>query len=178
MLIDAVFIVLMVMALLKGYRNGLVAGAFSFLAIIIGLAAALKLSAIVAGKLGESTRLAATWLPFISFALIMLVVVLLVRVGAAVIQTTMEFAFLGWVNKLGGILLYACLYTTVFSVVLFFAANIHVIKPETIAASKTYAFVQPWGPKAIDGFGAVIPIFKGLFAELSQFFEGIGKEIK
>ncbi len=178
MFVDTIFLVLMVMALFKGYRNGLVVGAFSFLAIIIGLAAALKLSAIVAGKLKESTQLTATWLPIVSFLLVMLGVALLIRVGATILQATLELAFLGWVNKLGGVLLYACLYTTVFSVLLFYAVNMHLIKPETLAASRSYPFVAPWGSKIINGFGAVIPIFKGLFDELAQFFEHIGKQIR
>jgi membrane protein required for colicin V production len=168
----------MVMALWKGSRNGLVVGAFSFLAIIIGLAAALKLSTIVADKLKESTHLAATWLPIVSFLLIMVAVALLVRAGAAIVQKTLELAFLGWANKLGGILFYACLYTTVFSVLLFYAVHIPLIKPETVAASKTYPYIQPWGSKIMEGFGAIIPIFKGLFEDLGRFFESIGKEIK
>lgn len=178
MLIDAIVIVLMIVAAIKGYRNGLVVAAFSFLGIIVGLAAAMKLSAVVAGHLKESTHLAATWLPFISFALIMIAVLLLVRLGAAMVQTTLELAFLGWANKLAGMVVYACLYTVLFSVILFFAEHIHLIKEETIRASKTYAFIQPWGPKAIDAFGVVIPVFKGLFAELSQFFEDIGKKMQ
>ncbi|WP_092723331.1 CvpA family protein [Hydrobacter penzbergensis] len=178
MLIDSIFLILMLMALWKGYRNGLVVGAFSFLGIIIGLAAALKLSAVVAGKLKESTQLTATWLPIVSFLLVMLGVALLIRVGATIVQTTLELAFLGWVNKLCGVVLYACLYITVFSVLLFYAVNMHLIKPETLAASRSYPFVAPWGSKIINGFGAVIPVFKGLFDELTQFFESIGKHIR
>jgi hypothetical protein len=37
---------------------------------------------------------------------------------------------------------------------------VKIIKPETIKASVTYSFIQPWGPKAIDGFASVIPFLR------------------
>ncbi len=158
------------MAAIKGYSRGLIVAVFSFVAIIVGLAAAIKLSAVVAGWLASSTNVSATWLPVLSFALIMIAVVLLVRLGANMVQRSVEFAMLGWVNKLGGILLYAIIYITVLSVIFFFAAEVNLIKPETIASSKCYDFIKPWGPKAINAFGAVIPLFKNMFTQLEDFF--------
>jgi membrane protein required for colicin V production len=155
MFIDSVFIILVIMATIKGYSRGLIVAIFSFVAIIIGLAAAIKLSAVVAGWLHESTHVSMAWLPVVSFALVMFAVVLLVRFGANMVQKSVEFALMGWINKIGGILLYAAIYITVFSVFVFFAEKINMIKSETISASKFYSFIQPWGPKAINGFGIV-----------------------
>jgi membrane protein required for colicin V production len=173
MLIDAIFIILMILAVIKGMRNGFVVAVFSFLAIIIGLAAALKLSTWVAGWLRDSTSINTSWLPFVSFALIMVVVVLLVRLGAVAIQSALKMVMLGWLNRLAGIVLYAALFMIIYSVVLFYADKLHLLKVETITASRVYTFVQPWGPKAIEWFGVLIPWFKGMFEELSHFFERI-----
>jgi membrane protein required for colicin V production len=178
MFIDTILTILLIIAVFKGYRNGFVVAVFSFLAIIIGLAAAMKLSAMVAGWLKETTSVNAAWLPFLSFALIMIVVVLLVRIGARLIQSAMELVLLGWVNKLCGIVLYAALYITVFSVFLFYAEKIHLVKSESLAASRSYSFIKPWGPRAIEIFGSILPIFKGLFEELSHFFDRIPEQIK
>jgi membrane protein required for colicin V production len=178
MIIDFIFIILMILAIIKGFRNGFVVAVFSFLGIIIGLAAAMKLSTVVAGWLKDSTHISATWLPFLSFVLVMIAVVLLVRLGALFIQSAMELVLLGWLNKLSGIILYAVLYITLFSVVLFYAEKIHWIKPDTFLASHTYAFIQPWGPKAINLFGTLIPFFKGMFEELSHFFENVHEQVK
>ncbi|MEN9684852.1 MAG: hypothetical protein RLZZ28_638 [Bacteroidota bacterium] len=175
MVIDIIFLLLMSFALIKGYRNGFVVAIFSFLGIIIGLAAAMKLSAIVAGWLKESTHIAAGWLPFLSFLLVMVGVIVLVRLGALFLQSAMELVLLGWLNKLSGILLYAAVFTTMYSVTIFYIEKMHWLKPETMQASYCYAFIRPWGPKAINLFGAIIPWFKGMFEELSQFFENIRK---
>lgn len=173
MIIDIVFIILMILAVIKGFRNGFVVAIFSFLAIIVGLAAAMKLSTLVAHWLQSSTNINTAWLPFLSFALIMTGVIVLVRLGALFIQSALKFVMLGWLNKLAGILLYGALYFTVFSVILFYASKIHLLKAETISTSQSYTFIQPWGPKAMEMFATVIPWFKGMFEELSHFFENI-----
>jgi membrane protein required for colicin V production len=83
---------------------------------------------------------------------------------------------LGLFNRLGGVLLYAAIYTIVFSVLLFYAEQVRLVKPETKEKSVTYEFVQPWGPKAMNAMGAVIPIFKDMFTDLQEFFGNVAKK--
>ena len=45
----------------------------------------------------------------------------LVGLGARLIKKTINFAMLGWLDRLGGMLLYIIIYTIIFSVILFFA---------------------------------------------------------
>lgn len=164
----------MLIAIFKGFSKGLILGIFSLLAFIIGLAAALKLSAIVAHHLETSTGSTAKWLPVLSFMLVFIVVVVVVNLGARIIKKTISLAMLGWLDKIGGIVLYVILYTIIFSVILFFAEKIFLVKPETIAASSVHDYVLPWGPKVINNLGKIIPVFKDLFTQLQSFFENIG----
>ena len=177
MFLDLIYAVIIVLAILHGYRRGLIVGLFSLVAVIIGLAAAMKLS-IVAGKyIGKVINISDEWMPVISFAAVFLIIVLLIRLGAKAIEKTIQFVMLGWVNKIGGIIFYAAVYTVVFSVILFYAEQMKWLQPETINKSVTYTFVQPWGPKAINGFGSIIPVFKDMFGELEKFFDRIAGEI-
>src|SRR6476646_1008719 len=121
MIIDLIFAIIVVVAIFKGYRRGLIVGIFSFIAVIVGLAAAIKLSVVVAGYLGRAVKISDQWLPVIAFAIVFIGVALLVRLGANFIQRTAEVAMLGCLNRLGGILLYLAMYIAVFSVVLFYA---------------------------------------------------------
>ena len=177
MLLDIIFAVIIVLAILKGYQKGLVLGLFSLVTVIIGLAAAMKLSTVVAGYIGNAVNVSDKWLPIISFAVVFFIVILLIRLGARAIEKTVELAMLGWVNKVGGVIFFAAIYTTVFSVLLFYTEQMKLIQPETITTSVTYSFVQPWGPKAINGFGTVIPIFKDMFEQLELFFDGVAQKM-
>ncbi len=177
MLIDIVFAILLITACIKGYQKGLIIAIFSVLAFVIGLAAALKLSAAVAHYLQGSVNVSARWMPVISFAVVFLAVVLLIRLGAKLVEKTFQAVLLGWVNRIGGIVLYAALYMIIFSVFLFYASKMQLISESTIKASVTYGFVQPWAPAVIDNFGKVIPLFKDTFADLENFFGNLGNKI-
>ena len=177
MIIDIIFVILMIIALIHGYRRGFIVAVFSFVAIIIGLAAALKLSIVVARHIGTAVKVSDRWMPVVSFFIVFIIVILLIRLGAKAIERITEAVMLGWFNRLAGIVLYAAIYLTIFSILLFYAGQIKILSPETVEASRTYSFIRPWGPKAIDGLGVVIPVFKNMFTELEDFFSGVSQKL-
>jgi len=177
MILDIIVAVIFLLAIIKGYRQGLIVALFSLIAFVIGIAAAMKLSVVAAGYIGKAVNVSDKWLPIISFAVVFLIVVLLVRLGAKFIQKTVELAMLGWANRVGGILLYVGIYILIFSVLLFYADQMNFIKPETKTGSVTYSYIQPWGPKLMEGLGKIIPVFKGMFQDLEDFFDKVSKEV-
>jgi membrane protein required for colicin V production len=170
MLIDIIATVLFIMALFKGLRKGFVVAVFSFLAYFIGLAAALKLSALVAGYIGSNVEVSQRWLPFLAFALVFIIVVLLVRLGAKALEGAVRMMMLGWLNRIGGALLYILLYFFIYSILLFYATQLHLIKAEAIRSSVTYGYLEPFAPKALTMLGNAIPFFRNMFGELLNFF--------
>jgi membrane protein required for colicin V production len=177
MIIDILFIIIFILACIKGFRQGLIVAFFSLVAFIIGLAAAMKLSVVVSGYIGKSTEIAVQWLPVISFAVVFLIVVLLIRWGASLIQKSIEFGMLGWANRAAGVLLYACLYILIYSIALFYAEQVNLIDDEIKKESVTYFYIQPLGPKVMDTIGRLIPVFKNMFEELKDFFGGLAGNI-
>lgn len=167
----------MILALIHGYRRGFIIAIFSFIAILIGLAAALKLSTVVSRHIGTAVKVSDKWLPFLSFLVVFIVVVLLIRLGAKAIQRITETVMLGWLNRIAGIILYAVIYTSIFSILLFYLGQMKIISSETIQASVTYSFIRPWGPKAMDILAVVIPIFKNMFSELEDFFSHMSQKL-
>ncbi len=177
-MIDIIFAIILIIAIIKGYQKGLIIALFSIIALIVGLAAALKLSAAVAMYLQDHTTAASKWLPFISFAVVFCIVVIFVNLVGKFIEKTFEIAFLGWANRIGGILFYAVLYTIIFSICLFYFEKMNVFDKATINASQTYSFIAPLGPKVIDGLGKLIPLFKDTFTQLGGFFDGMANKIQ
>lgn len=177
MIFDIIVAVILILAIIKGWQRGLIVALFSVIALIVGLAAAIKLSVVVAGYIGNAVKVSDKWLPVISFAVVFLLVVLLVRLGAKFIQKTVELAMLGWLNRLGGILLYAGLYILIFSILVFYADQLGFIKPETKSQSVTYAYIEPLGPKLMDWIGKIIPLFKDMFSDLQDFFDSVSKQV-
>jgi membrane protein required for colicin V production len=173
MLIDLLALVLLVVAIFKGFSKGLIVAVFSFLAFLVGLAAALKLSALAAQYIGSSVNVSARWLPVLAFALVFFVVVLLVRLGAKVIERVVQVAMLGWVNRLGGVLFFVAIYGFIYSIVLFYAVQLHLLSEETTTASVVYPWLAPLAPRCLALLGVIVPVFRDAFGQLLQFFEDL-----
>lgn len=172
-MIDIIFAVILLVAILKGYRKGFIIAIFSIIAYIVGLAAALKLSATVAEYLKKNMDISGKWLPFLSFAFVFILVVFLVTLGGRLIEKTFEMALLGWLNRLGGILLFVLLYTIIFSIFLFYSEKIHLFDKEAFITSKAYPYLKPLGPGVINQFGKILPAFKDLFNQLENYFDSL-----
>ncbi len=172
--IDVVIILSAIMACFKGLKNGLITALFSVIALVIGLAAALKLSVVVAEKISStSSRL----LPFISFLIVFLAVVILVSIVGRIINKSVQFAMLGWINRFAGMLLYLLIYFITLSIIFFYTKQLLIISEQRFEDSKFYPLIKDLGPWVINSVGKIIPLFKDMFNELQKFFSGIAQKI-
>mgnify|MGYP002777245828 CR=1 FL=1 len=177
MIIDIIAAVALVTAIIKGFQKGFIIAVFSVLAFIAGIAAALKLSASVAVWLGTSTNIGVKWLPFLSFLLVFIAVILLVRMGAKFLESAVKLVFMGWLNKLLGIFFFGVLYMIILSVFIFYAQQLHLFADSSLSQSVTWPYIKPWAPVVIEKIGIIIPVFRDLFEQLSNFFESVNKQI-
>jgi membrane protein required for colicin V production len=143
MLIDLLFLGMMAVAVFKGIRNGLIVAIFSIVGWILGIYAAFRFADVAAGYLKGTLDMSPKTLYILSFVIVFLVVMLLVHFSAKLVEKTVELAFMGWLNRIGGIFFYVLLYTLIFSVMIFFAEKFKLVSDETIASSRVYPWVKP-----------------------------------
>lgn len=177
MVLDILVLLAIIMAILKGFQQGLIMALLNTLSLWVGLAAAVKLSSVVAPRLATYLPLQPKYLPIISFVLVFLVVLIVIRFAGKVLQKTLEAAKIGFINRLAGVVLYILLYLGIISVLLFYLKNMGLSNDAIYEKSFTYSFISPFGPAVIDASGFIIPWFKDMFAELSRFFEGLSEEV-
>jgi len=178
MVLDIITLCVLILAVFKGISKGLLLAVFSLLAFVIGIAAALKLSAITANWLEGTINVSARWLPLIAFLLVFIVVVILVNKIGLLLEKTMEWAFLGWVNKAGGIIFFAILYLLIYSVLLFYLGKMNIITDKQMEESTTYPIIAPWGPQGMKWISQLVPVFKDVFEDMERFFERLSTDIK
>lgn len=169
-MIDIVFLILMALAVWKGYSKGLVVALFSFVGMIVGMLLALKCSAVVAVWLGEETKLDAKWLPFLAFLLIIIGVYFGVRMLAALVQKSLEFAMLGWANRVGGIFLYALLYSSLLILVLFYADKMELLSVEAKTDSQFYQFMHGFAKPILSFIADALPFIRNMLQQLTDYF--------
>lgn len=177
MIIDAIFLICLIIFLIRGYSKGVVVALFSVLAIILGVLGALKLSGTLASLLFQDGEKGGRWVPFVSYIIVFFIIVWLVRLGAGLIQKSFEAVALGWINRLAGALLYAFLISFVFSSMLWLFNQMGVIKQETKADSYVYETVEPLAPKVFSLVGTVLPFARHIFEDLSGFFDNVNQKL-
>lgn len=173
MFIDLVVLITVVLALVKGYSKGVIMALFNTLSLIIGLAAAVKFSAIIAPVISEKLDTGEQFTPIISFLLIFIAVLLVIRFVGKALEKTFETASIGFINRASGALLYLLVYLSVLSVLFFYIEKTGLVRKEVQEASITWEWIMPWGPAVLDGIGLLIPYFKNMFDTLNDFFEQV-----
>lgn len=171
MIIDILLGITVLLAIFKGWTRGLIVGLFSLLALILGAAAALKLSGSFAVYMAAKTGHPSPLWPVATFILIFLAAALLVRLIARLLEKTLQLAMLGWFNRFCGVILYVAAYITLFSVALWLANQMYLVSPSVKTSSRAYSWVASIGPRAVTFAGDIIPWFKHVFEQLETFFQ-------
>ncbi len=173
MFIDVVVLIVVVLALFKGFSKGLIMALFSTLALVIGLAAAVKFSAVAAPAIRSSLGIDGQFVPVISFLAIFIGVILVIKFAGKALEKTLETASIGFINRVSGSALYLLLYLAITSVLFYYIEKMGLINEDTIKTSVTWDWITPWGPAVLDGIGLLIPFFKNMFESLNGFFEEV-----
>ena len=160
-----------IIAILQGYRNGLIKAVISFFSLMIGLILAFQFAGWVADFLKEHTQMASHWLPFISFLIILVLVLIILKFISGVLQQTAEWLLLGWLNKVLGIVLYGFIYFTMLSAVIYFLQVLGVIQVAEMKDTYTYTYLQKWWPYCMGKAAIWIPSIKSSFTTFSNPFK-------
>jgi membrane protein required for colicin V production len=166
-MLDFVTAIVVALGFFRGFRKGLIVAVFSFVAVLLGVLIALKLSHLLSAWLVEK-GVGGTWAPMAAYVLLFVGVGFAVRAGARAIEGLSKAVMLGLINKLAGGLLYAFIGAVVWSSLLWLAARIGLVSPETKTNSKTYAYLEPLAPAVFDKAGVVLPFARDVFSDLSS----------
>lgn len=100
--IDIIIIILLLIGLYKGIKNGFFVEIASLVAFVIGVFLAIKFSYLVKDILSNWVNWSPETVQITAFALTIVLVIVIVHLSAALFTKMANFAFLGWVNTLFG----------------------------------------------------------------------------
>lgn len=144
--LDIILGALLAFALYKGIANGLFIELASFLSLIVGVYLAVKFSVITKDILSGFLHWNPNSIQVFAFILTFLAVVIGIHFLAKILTGLVDFAFLGWINKLGGglfrVLKTVLIVGIVFSVFEKINHNHFFAKQETLDKSIFYNPIQ------------------------------------
>ncbi len=162
---------LLIVAILQGIRNGLIKAILSFFSLFIGLIVAYQLAGWVANQLKQHTKIESHWLPFISFIVVLLMVLFLIKWVSGLLQQTAELLLLGWLNKVLGIVLYSFIYITIWSALVYFLQILGVLEAAKMKDAYTYSYLQKWWPYCMEKMSLWLPFIKTTAITFSTTFK-------
>lgn len=93
---------LLAFGLYKGFRNGLLVELASFVSLLLGIYLAVQFSSFTAKSLAGFVHWNPKTIQIIAFLLTFVAVVIGISFLAKILTKIVHFAYLGWINKLGG----------------------------------------------------------------------------
>ncbi|MBC5839449.1 CvpA family protein [Flavobacterium muglaense] len=144
--LDIVLGALLIYALYKGMKNGLFIELASLLSLILGIYIAIKFSDAVRAVVASHVSWSPKYIEIIAFGLTFIAVVIAIHLLAKIFTGIMDFAFLGWINKLAGgtfsVLKTVLMLSIVFNLFQKININNMLVKEETFNNSTFYNPIQ------------------------------------
>ena len=100
--LDIIVCALLVFAFYKGVVNGLFVELASLISLVLGIYFAVKFSSFMKEILMEYVKWNPNSIQIVAFILTFIVVVIVINLLGKFLTGIANFAFLGWLNKLGG----------------------------------------------------------------------------
>ncbi len=174
--LDIVFILCLALGFFIGFRGGIIRSLLSLVGMFMGVAVAVKFTALVSQYLYTNFDVVAAWWPFLVFVLLLILVILVFKLIAITLEKFLDGASLGLINKLAGASVWCFLMVLLLSLGLWFANEGGMVRPELKSESYVYSYLLPVGPWALEMMGNVIPWFKGMFELVTEQLDNLAKE--
>ena len=140
--IDLVLGILLLLAAIQGFRNGLIIELASLAALILGIWGGIKFSDYTAAFITKHTGYHSEYLSTIAFVVTFILIVILIHIMGKMLDTVVKAVFLGFLNRLAGIIFGVLKTAVILSIILLLFdgidENVHILPAQQKAESKIY----------------------------------------
>ena len=145
-ILDAIILICLIPALVQGLRKGFISQAISIVSLVVGIWASARFANIVTAWVSQYITASEQILKVIAFVLILVAVFFALGLLGKLLESILNFAFLGWVNKLLGVVFSLMKAFLILGLVILAFSSLNntfgIVKPEVIADSVLYEPVK------------------------------------
>lgn len=145
----------------------------SILAFILGIIGAFKLLHMGMDLLSEYFSISGTLLPYVSFILIFLIIIIGVNFLGRALKKIIDLTLLGGVDNIAGAMISVLKWGFGISILLWLSASFGLDMPEEWqTGSLLYPYVFDFAPLVVGKFSFFMPFAHDLFDTIKDFLEG------
>jgi len=170
-IVDIIIAIPLIWGAYKGFTKGFIIEIFSFLALALGVAGAFKYAHIAASYLQNHLDINTVYLPFFSFLIVFVLIVILTFSLAKILTKFINLIALGPINKIAGMLFGFLKYAFIISILLWLGSQANIIPPEIKAHSLLFSYTLSLAPETINLISHIIPGLDELIFSIDQMFD-------
>ena len=145
-ILDAIILICLIPAIIHGVRKGFISQAIAIISFIAGIWASARFADMVSKWVSQYITASEQVLKIIAFAIILVAVFIALGLVGRLLEKILDFAFLGWVNRLAGVT-FSVLKTALILGLVAMAFNswndsFGLVKPEVLEDSVLYGPVK------------------------------------
>jgi membrane protein required for colicin V production len=163
-LIDIIIALIILGGAYAGYKDGFVVSLFSLIAIVFGILAAFKFLGYAMAFIASRYDLSSSLLPYIAFAAVFFLVVIIVGLVGRLIKAAVGEGLLAGFDQIAGALFGMVRAMFMLSVMIWVAESLKLKLPdEWEADSWLHSATANFAPKVTNWISAIIPYFGNVF---------------
>lgn len=166
---DIVILIVLAWGAFKGFRKGFIMEIVSVLALFLGILGAFKLLHFGMDWLDEYFEISGQLLPFVSFILLFIGIVILVNLLGKSVKKILDMALLGGFDSLAGAIIGIIKWAFGLSLLVWLSESFNVGPSEEITESSIfYPFIETMAPNVLDFLSGILPFANGLIESIEE----------
>jgi membrane protein required for colicin V production len=164
--VDIAIAIILLIGAISGYRKGFLMELFFLIALVLGVFLGFRLMGMGVEYLSKEFNADTEVLPYISFAIIFIIVLVIVTLIGRVLKNSADKTFLGKVDSAAGALLGVVKHAFGISVIIWLIEVFNVSPPDAWKKdSVLYPMAAKVAPALSEHFGEFLPFFKETFRQ-------------
>ncbi len=177
MAIDIALGIVLLLALVKGYRQGIIMSVFTVSAFLAGFFASVHLSFLIARYISSSFNVAEEWLPVLAFIATFVMVLLMVRWMGKLLEKAISKLMLTLFNRLAGSALWALVVFLIISQLFYILSSGNIFSEALISGSGAAPYLEKAGIFLQYHIGETLPWLKKMYREVDEYFRGLADRL-
>ncbi|GAB5524291.1 MAG: hypothetical protein Roseis2KO_21630 [Roseivirga sp.] len=171
--LDIILLVPLIFGAVMGFRKGLLLEIVGILAFVLGIVGGFKLMELGMTYLDDYFEDFDHLLPFISFLVIFLAILLLVNLVGKAVKKVMDMTLLGGVDKFAGAIVGLAKWAIGLSLVLWLTQNFGIVLPGQDEDLVLYPYLAELGPNLIKSMSVVLPFAEEMIESIKELISPV-----
>jgi len=171
--LDIILLVPLIFGAVMGFRKGLLLEIVGILAFVLGIIGGFKLMELGMTYLDDYFEDFDHLLPFISFLVIFLAILLLVNLVGKAVKKMVDMTLLGGVDKFAGAIVGLAKWAIGLSLILWLTQNFGIALPGQDEDLVLYPYLAELGPNLIKSMSVILPFAEEMIESIKELISPV-----